>query len=326
MIDNFWNMLDMTLLKNIWEAIKEGVIQIKDYLINKDSDEFNWVRINYTAGFTMSFIGTFFIPFADIAKISEVGKIGEVLAKINSEIGKTISQTAKFVKIQTAEAYQKVNKALEDLILIFKTGGQKLKDFIKNLWRKIADWFLKNKKMLLYEGAGNEIRTTLAKVVDIANDLAPVEILEYEKKIFGFTHEYAGIRKATGELIKDISSGKRKEVNLKKYTEHLIGATVTHNHPAGSSLSTGDIRNFLLNSMQELRAVASTDRSVFVLRYTGEKLTFREISVIQKEIAKILLPKGIPVDYNSLDVADLWIEKLLEHYGNRVEYIHYKKL
>jgi len=326
MIDNFWDMLDMTLLKNMWEAIKEGVKQIKDYLTNKDSDEFNWVRINYAVGFTISFIGTFFIPVADLAKVAEIGKIGEVLAKINSEIGKTISQTAKFVKIQTVEAYQKVSRALEDLILLFKTGGQKLKDFVNNLWKKIADWFLSNKKLLLYEGAGNEIRSTLAKVVDIASDVAPVEILEYEKKIFDLADEYAGIKKATGEMIESITSGHRKEVDLKKYAKDLAGATVTHNHPAGSSLSTGDIRNFLLNGMQELRAIASTDKSVFVLRHTGERLTLKEVGSIQKELAKILSPKGIPVDYNSLDVADLWIEKLLDHFGDRVEYIHYKTL
>lgn len=146
MIDNFWDMLDATFFENLWSAIKEGVKQIVAYLKSKDSEEFNWVRINYAAGFTLSFIGTFFIPIADIAKISEIGKMGEILAKINEEIGKTISQTAKFVKIQTAEVYQKVSKALESVIELFKTGGQKLRDFVNNLWKKIADWFLKNKK------------------------------------------------------------------------------------------------------------------------------------------------------------------------------------
>lgn len=148
MIDNFWDMLNLAFFENLWEAIKEGVTQIKNYLTSKDSDEFNWVRINYVTGFTISFIGTFFIPIADIAKVSEVGKIGEILAKINSEIGKTISQTTKFVKIQTAETYQKVSKALEDLILLFKDGGKRLEDFVNNLWKKIADWFLKNKDVI----------------------------------------------------------------------------------------------------------------------------------------------------------------------------------
>ncbi|WP_431611523.1 zincin-like metallopeptidase toxin domain-containing protein [Chryseobacterium sp. 'Rf worker isolate 10'] len=149
MMDNFWNMLKSgTLFTNIKNAVYEGIKQMTDYLRSKNSDDMNWVRIYYIAGFTISFIGTFFIPIADIAKVAEVGKLGEVLTKINSEIGKTISQTSKFVKIQTADAYKKAGKALEDLLLLFKTGGQKLRDFINNIWKKIADWFLKNKDVI----------------------------------------------------------------------------------------------------------------------------------------------------------------------------------
>ena len=328
MIDNFWDMLDITMLENLWEAIKEGVKQIKEYLTRKDGNDLNWVRINYAAGFTISFIGTFFIPIADIAKVSEVGKMGEILAKINSEIGKTISQTAKFVKIQTAEAYQKVSKALEDLVLLFKEGGKKLQDFVNNLWKKIADWFLSNKKLLLYEGVGNEIRSTLAKVVDIASDIAPAEILEYEKKIFEFADEYAGIKKATGEMIEGITTGKRKEVDLTPHSEHLPGSIVTHNHPLGSSLSTGDIRTFLFNQIKELRAIAATDKSVFVLKYVGEPLTTTEIRLLIKEIVKAKNEKKMfsaTLFDNSLEVADLYIEQLMK-LKNRVEYIHYKKL
>ncbi|WP_262893043.1 hypothetical protein [Chryseobacterium culicis] len=328
MIDNFWDMLDITMLENLWEAIKEGVKQIKEYLTRKDGNDLNWVRINYAAGFTISFIGTFFIPIADIAKVSEVGKMGEILAKINSEIGKTISQTTKFVKIQTAEAYQKVSKALEDLVLLFKEGGKKLQDFVNNLWKKIADWFLSNKKLLLYEGVGNEIRSTLVKVVDIASDIAPAEILEYEKKIFEFADEYAGIKKATGEMIEGITTGKRKEVDLTPHSEHLPGSIVTHNHPLGSSLSTGDIRTFLFNQIKELRAIAATDKSVFVLKYVGEPLTTTEIRLLIKEIVKAKNEKKMfsaTLFDNSLEVADLYIEQLMK-LKNRVEYIHYKKL
>ena len=76
------------------------------------------------------------------------------------------------------------------------------------------------------------------------------------------------------------------------------------------------------NPHERIRAAAG----VFVLRYTGKSLTFKEIAAIQKEIATILRPKNIPIDFNSLDVADLWIKKLLEHFPDRIEYIHYKKI
>ncbi|MGR3855155.1 zincin-like metallopeptidase toxin domain-containing protein [Chryseobacterium indologenes] len=326
MIDNFWDMLDMTLLENLWEAIKEGTKKIKEYLTSKDSDDLNWVRINYAAGFTISFIGTFFIPIADIAKVSEVGKMGEILAKINSEIGKTISQTTKFVKIQTAEAYQKVSKALEDLVFLFKEGGKKLQDFVNNLWKKIADWFLSNKKLLLYEGAGNEIRSTLAKVVDIASDIAPLKISQYEKQIFDLPTEWAGMITKEGEIINNITSNSRKAVDLiAKYGKKLQGAIVTHNHPRGNSLSTSDIRMFIFEGIKELRAVAGTDGSVFALRNLGERLTISEIATIQKNIVKGLQPSGAGIKDNALDVADAYIKELMKYEG-RFEYIHYKKL
>jgi hypothetical protein len=326
MIDNFWDMLDMTLLKNMWEAIKEGIKQITNYFTSKNLDDFNWVRINYAAGFTFSFIATFFIPLADIAKIGEVGKMGEILAKINSEIGNSISQTAKFVKIKTAEEFQKVSKALESLIEIFKSGGQKLQNFVNNLWKKIADWFLNNKKLLLYEGVGNEIRSTLVKVVDIASDFAPLQILQYEKRIFDLPTEWAGIITKDGEIINNITSNSRKAVDIiTKFGKKLENAIITHNHPRGNSLSTGDIRLFMLAGIKELRAVAGTDGSVFVLRNLGERLTLSEIATIQKNIVQTLKPTGAGIKDNALDVADAYIKELMK-FKDRFEYIHYKKL
>ncbi len=146
MIDNFWEMSrNGTLWENIETAISTGMTKMVEYLKSKNADEVNWVRINYVAGFTIAFVGTFFIPIANIAKVANTGKVGEILAKITSEIGNTVSKTSKFVKIQTAEAYQKTSNALLDLLELFKTGGQKLQTFVDDIWKKIAEWFLKNK-------------------------------------------------------------------------------------------------------------------------------------------------------------------------------------
>ena len=148
LVDNFLALLEKNLLKNIDNAVSEGVKNIIEYLRNKNADDINFVRVHYLAGFTISFIGTFFIPIADIAKISEVGKVGEILAKINEEIGKTISQSAKFVKIQSAEVYQKAGKALQELLEMFAMGGKKLQNFVEKLWKEIAEWLFKNKSSL----------------------------------------------------------------------------------------------------------------------------------------------------------------------------------
>lgn len=162
LVDNFLALLnDKNLWENIENAASEAVKNIIAYLKEKKSDNVNWVRVYYITGFTISFIGTFFIPIADVAKISEVGKVGEILVKINEEIGKTISQSAKFVKIQTAEAYQKAGKALQELLEMFAKGGRKLQDFVEKLWKEIAEWFLKNKELV--EGWASKMKQYLSK-------------------------------------------------------------------------------------------------------------------------------------------------------------------
>jgi len=173
---------------------------------------------------------------------------------------------------------------------------------------------------------GSEIRNTLAKVVDIASDLAPLEILQYEKYIFNRPTEWAGITTKNGEIIKNITSNSRKTVDIiLKYGKKLEHAIVTHNHPRGNSLSTSDIRLFMFEGIKELRAVAGTNGSIFVLRNLGERLIITEIGTIQKNIVKALKSTGGGIKDNSLDVADIYIKELMK-FNNRFEYIHYKKL
>ncbi|AZA72696.1 hypothetical protein [Chryseobacterium indoltheticum] len=56
---------------------------------------------------------------------------------------------------------EKVSRALIDLLEIFSIGGQKLKKFADDLWKKIAEWFVKNKKLV--EGWTNKIKKYLSK-------------------------------------------------------------------------------------------------------------------------------------------------------------------
>lgn len=37
---------------------------------------------------------------------------------------------------------------MQELLEMFTKGGKKLQNFVENLWKKIADWFLKNKKLI----------------------------------------------------------------------------------------------------------------------------------------------------------------------------------
>jgi len=58
--------------------------------------------------------------------------------------------TAKLFNLlnESIWVYRKVSRALIDLFEIFSIGGQKLKKFVDDLWKKIAEWFVKNKKLI----------------------------------------------------------------------------------------------------------------------------------------------------------------------------------
>jgi len=67
----------------------------------------------------------------------------------------------KFVKIKSAEAYQNIGKALQEILEMLAKGGKKLQDFVDDVWKKIADWFLKNKEKV--EGVAKKIKDALSK-------------------------------------------------------------------------------------------------------------------------------------------------------------------
>lgn len=250
MIDNFWEMSrNGTLWENIKTAISAGMTKMVEYLKSKNADDINWVRIHYVAGFTIAFVGTFFIPLANIAKVANAGKIGEILAKITSEIGNTVSKTSKFVKVQTAEAYQKTSKALQELFEMISKGGQKLETFVDDIWKKIADWFLKNKKLV--EGWANKIKQYLSKdgkteeffrKIDKKFNLAGEEILSANdikklrillKEIFDVPLEFVDQNPALKAKLKDWATrrvaGSFNMVEGKMYLRKSVTAyTVQH--------------------------------------------------------------------------------------------------
>ncbi|MCL1667214.1 hypothetical protein M2T82_03970 [Elizabethkingia ursingii] len=162
LVDNFLALLnDKNLWENVDNAASEVINNIMAYLKDKNTDNVNWVRVYYIVGFTISFIGTFFIPIVDVAKFSEVGNVGDILAKINKQVSEAIFQTTNFVKNKTAEVYQKAGKALQELLEMFAKGGKKLQDFVEKLWKEIAEWFLKNKELV--EGWASKIKQYLSK-------------------------------------------------------------------------------------------------------------------------------------------------------------------
>ena len=163
------------------------------------------------------------------------------------------------------------------------------------------------------------------KILSKTFDKAPKGIIEYEKKIYEFSKEWAAIYIKEGKIIKDITTNLNDSVVVGKHLSKLEGAIVTHNHPLGSSLSGGDILTFLSTGMKEVRAVAKTDQSVFSLKNLGKRFTQKEIRDIETIVENLIKPLKGKVDPVYIDrmKVDSYIRELQKLEG-RIEYIHYK--
>ena len=162
-IDNFCSMLSSKALwSNLEKAAEEGIKNMEQYLKSKNAGDINWVRVYYISGFTVSFVATLFIPIADaLNALAKAGEVGEILAKVNEGISKAASEIANLAR-KTKEG---IWKALMELFEMFAEGGEKLKEFVEKLWKAIADWFLKNKKLVSLVDEVDDIIKPLIKIL-----------------------------------------------------------------------------------------------------------------------------------------------------------------
>ncbi len=336
--DNFDKVVDgisqlFSSLSNIdiSDELVKAYANIKKYLSEKNSGDVDWIRVAYISGFGLMFILTFFIPYANIAKLASIGKFGKlgiIIADVLEGTGKALGKVTQAVTREAKELAKDIWKALTSLMEILKRGGTKLQELFEKISKEIVDWFLKNKKALsLYEGG--IFRSRLAKAVAMALDDAPKIIKQYEQAFLGMERllkkEMATILKENGEVIGAITDDLENSVDLTKYVKHLKNAIVTHNHPLGSSLSLGDIQLFIDNGIQEVRAIAMTDEAVFSLKRIGN-LTAKNIKEVKEAVRLAVeeLTKNGTVEEHALKrfKADMYIRELNK--TGKIEYLKYQ--
>lgn len=312
---------------NISDELVKAYANIKKYLSEKDADDIDWIRVAYISGFGLMFILTFFIPYANIAKLASIGKFGKmgvIIAEVLEGTGKALGTVTREAKELASDIW----RALTSLMEILKRGGAKLQELFEKISKEIIDWFLKNKKALsLYEGG--IFRSRLAKAVAMALDDAPKFIKQYERAFLEMEEllerEMAAIITESGETIGAITDGAKKSVDLSKYFKKLKNAIVTHNHPLGSSLSPGDIKMFIDHGIKELRAIAMTDGTIFSLKRIGN-LTKSEIKDVEMGVKNAVeeLTKNGTVEKHALErfKADMYIRELNK--TGKIEYIKYQ--
>ena len=153
--DNFDKVVDwisqlFSSLSNIdiSDELVKAYANIKKYLSEKDSGDVDWIRVAYISGFGLMFILTFFIPYANIAKLASIGKFGKfgvIIADVLEGTGKALGKVTQAVTQETKDLAKDIWKALTSLVELLKHGGAKLKELFEKISKAIVDWFFKNK-------------------------------------------------------------------------------------------------------------------------------------------------------------------------------------
>lgn len=171
------NIFDFLTSGEVFSTLRsEFTLFFKD-LINdlkeQNSDDINWTKVFYIIGFGVVFVASFFIPYANIAKVlGSLGKLGEIFTIFI----KAFEETLKIAKAATGAAFKKLTtslakvgqKAISEFLAIFKSGSR-LRRFLNSLKIKIVEWIKKSGKQfsrlqeVLNLGVSKNVIDTLTK-------------------------------------------------------------------------------------------------------------------------------------------------------------------
>lgn len=167
LVEQLDDFMDLLSQPDLFEKLEKGfntfIESVKKEFLNKDAG-LDMVKVHYVAGFSIAFIATFFIPIANIAKIEKLGKTGKILSEILEMAGAKLAQTKEAIKEITQTTVKTSLKAMQEVMELISKGGDEFLDFVRNLAKKIADWFLKNKKTV---SLVDEIDTFLITLITI---------------------------------------------------------------------------------------------------------------------------------------------------------------
>lgn len=151
LFDNFTDAFHNFKWADFWDAFQESFKNIKEYFKKQGADELNTDKLAYAAGFGIAFVATFFIPYTQIAKLANIAKVGKIglPAGFLDDIGNAISKGSKAIAASAQQIADEAGRSLRFIIALLGKGKEELKAFFDRIWKTIADWFLKNKKIIV---------------------------------------------------------------------------------------------------------------------------------------------------------------------------------
>jgi hypothetical protein len=146
-VDSMFDMLAEINLSDVVEAFSAIYTKIKTFFKDSSGEGYNYVHIAYAVGFGIAFVGTFFIPFTQLAKFANLQKISKIIpANFFKDLSGVVSKSTTHLAGKTKNAYLNSLKLFEQLLAVFAIGKASITAFLEKIWKKIAAWLVKNKK------------------------------------------------------------------------------------------------------------------------------------------------------------------------------------
>jgi hypothetical protein len=230
--------------------------QIKKYLKDNSDTDYNQDKLAYISGFGLAFIGTMFIPFTAFAKpLGVINKFKKALVptELLEKVSKASAKTSNFVVKAGKEASSTALKFISDIVNLLEKGAKGIGEFLQNIWKKIAEWFVENKKafikrLTLVNDANEFIKfytLTTAKHINYGeiriqkinpklSKKDPKRVLE----VYSYTPKNGKIGK-TGVQYKSIVGGMHNLNNLNRYVRLVGKLELVGKLPSGEKVYKG---------------------------------------------------------------------------------------
>ena len=147
--DSFIDSVKQFDFSEFWNGVTTQFGEIKKYLQNLKLTDINFDKVAYFTGFAIAFIATMFIPFTAFAKpINVLNKAKNIFpAGLVEKISQATVKTSDFAINATQKSASAFLKMFREIVTLLNKGAKAVADFVKDLWKKIADWFVDNKKI-----------------------------------------------------------------------------------------------------------------------------------------------------------------------------------
>jgi Metallopeptidase toxin 4 len=162
--DSFCETVSNLKWEEISKAFSKVYDDVKKYFKDSKENDFNYDKIAYFAGFSVAFIATLFIPFTAFAKpLGVINKLQKTIfpAELVQKVSQTTAKTTNFVVKATKESYETALTFIDDIISLLAKGAKGIEEFLKDIWKKIAEWFLENRKN--FESLAKKIKDAFYK-------------------------------------------------------------------------------------------------------------------------------------------------------------------